>query len=166
LPNPIPVTRKNRRSTAAIHGGFFNIAAINPDLMKRTILMLEHDEDDRYVTQAYFDEQQFDVTIIFVSNSQEFFDHLSRAGLLPSLILLNYHTYPQSAADILRELKSNPKVAHIPVVVLSGSVRTDIIRQCYADGASSFIQKPSGSEETSAKIGNFIRYWFKTVELP
>ncbi|HYC83571.1 MAG TPA: hypothetical protein VEB86_00055, partial [Chryseosolibacter sp.] len=96
--------------------------------MKRNILMLEHDEDDRYITQAVFDEFRYPIALSFVANSDEFFRHLSerdrKKERLPSLILLNYHSAPESSTDIIRDLKSS-KFAHIPVVVLSGSVRAE-----------------------------------------
>jgi CheY-like chemotaxis protein len=138
--------------------------------MSRTILMLENDDDDRYITQATFDEHHFDIKIHFVATSPEVFDHLAaceKNGLsFPSLILLDYHATPSNAVEILKELKAQKKYCHIPVVVLSGSVKNEIIQACYAAGASSFIQKPSKLLDTDAKINNFFQYWFKTVELP
>jgi CheY-like chemotaxis protein len=137
--------------------------------MNRTILMLEHDEDDQYITQAVFDEGGVRVSLAFVTTSEEMFGYLQackvNGGVFPSLILLNYHAYPLSTSQILKALKSDPAFSHIPVVVLSGSVHKDIVQECYALGASSFIQKPWSSDETHIKISNFIRYWFETVEL-
>jgi CheY-like chemotaxis protein len=142
---------------------------INPPAMKRTILMLEHDEDDRYITQAVFDEDHPNVSLEFVTNSHDLIKHLETAqknhSPLPSLILLNYHAFPMNAAEILVALKSHAVYKSIPVVVLSGTIRREIVEQCYREGASSVIQKPSLSGETSTKISNFIRYWFETVEL-
>jgi CheY-like chemotaxis protein len=137
--------------------------------MNRTILMLEHDEDDRYITQAVFEENQLPVSLQFVATSHELVKFLETCAVdkspFPSLILLNYYASPSNAGEILRGLKSDPRFKHIPAVVLSGTVHPDIIKQCYEEGASSFIQKPSLSRETSAKITNFIKYWFETVEL-
>jgi CheY-like chemotaxis protein len=131
--------------------------------------MLEHDEDDRYITQSVFDENHPNVTLSFVTTSHDLMQHLhgahSNQSPLPSLIILNYHTYPMTAGEILRALKSNDTYKAIPIVVLSGTVRREMIEQCYREGANSFIQKPSLSGETSTKISNFIRYWFETVEL-
>jgi CheY-like chemotaxis protein len=138
--------------------------------MSRTILMLENDDDDRYITQAVFDEHRYDILIQFVSTSVELFDHLASCEKskteFPALILLDYHSTPSNAADILRELRSQRKYSHIPVVVLSGSVKSDIVKACYEAGASSFIQKPSKATDTDTKIATFFQYWFKTVELP
>jgi response regulator RpfG family c-di-GMP phosphodiesterase len=138
--------------------------------MSRSILMLENDDDDRYITQAVFDEHRYDIKIHFVSTSQEVFTHLLQCEKnhvpFPSLILLDYHAIPSNAVDILNELKSGSKYNHIPVVVLSGTVKNEIIKECYTAGASSFIQKPDKVTETDAKISSFFQYWFKTVELP
>jgi CheY-like chemotaxis protein len=138
-------------------------------LMNRTILMLEHDEDDRYITQAVFDENQYHVNLHFVASRDDFWSYLKSVPTpttsVPSLILLNYHTGAGTAVELLTELKRDNRLQHIPVVVLSGSVKPDIVKECYQAGASSFIQKPSSSQSTSEKISNFIRYWFETVEL-
>lgn len=133
--------------------------------MNRTILMLEHDDDDRYITQAIFDENQYRVSLNFVSDRDAFWEQLKSSSVLPSLILLNYHAGPVTAVGILDELKSNPRFQYIPVVVLSGSVKQDMVKECYHAGASSFIQKPSSNKIATDKITNFIRYWFETVEL-
>lgn len=137
--------------------------------MSRTILMVEHDEDDRYITQAVFDEHRYNIKLQFVSTGREAFDYLQHCEKngksYPSLILLNYYAMPSTAVELLNELKANPHYKHIPAVVLSGSVHSAIIKECYLAGASSFIQKPAKSEETSVKITNFFKYWFETVEL-
>jgi CheY-like chemotaxis protein len=138
--------------------------------MTRNILMLEHDDDDRYITQSVFDENDYDVKLNFVNNSNELFGFLndceSQKLAYPSLILLNHYAVPLNAVEILKDLKTNPKYWHIPVVVLSGTMNDQILHDCYSAGANSFIQKPALSSETSEKISTFIRYWFETVELP
>ena len=137
--------------------------------MNRTILMLEHDEDDRYITQSVIDEHRFDVKIQFVSNSTQLFSTLdsgrSKKDGLPSLILINYHASPLNAEEILIKIKNDARLKYIPVVVLSGSVNPEIVRACYLAGASSYIRKPSSGKDTEAKISTFVKYWFSTVEL-
>jgi CheY-like chemotaxis protein len=131
--------------------------------------MLEHDEDDRYITQAVFDENQYHVNLHFVTTLDDFWKYLrsvsEQRAAVPKLILLNYHSGAVSAVETLKQLKANHAYQHIPVVVLSGSIKPEIVKECYQAGASSFIQKPSSSKTTVDKISNFIRYWFQTVEL-
>lgn len=132
--------------------------------------MLEHDDDDRYITEAVFNENRYPLTLEFVVNSTDLFAHLlsceKRLATLPSLIFLNYHASPLGAVDILRTLKENPRYRHIPVVVLSGTVEDDALRKCYEVGANSFITKPSSAQQINEKISSSIKYWFETVELP
>lgn len=138
--------------------------------MKRSILMLEHDDDDRYITQAVFDENHYPVKLHFVRDSNDLFAFLISCEKTftpyPALILLNHYARPLNAVDILKDLKSNPKYAYIPVVVLSGTLNDEILQACYSAGANSFIRKPSSGAEITEKIGAFVRYWFETVELP
>jgi len=138
--------------------------------MERSILMLEDDEDDRYITEVVFREKQSSLKLHFVNSSDDLFAFLfscERKFLpYPTLILLNHYARPANAVDILRELKTNARYAHIPVVVLSGTASSEIVRNCYAAGASSFIKKPASNSETDEKISNFLHYWFESVELP
>lgn len=132
--------------------------------------MLEHDDDDRYITRAVFEENGYSVKLHFVDNSNDLFAFLlsceKTLAPYPALILLNHYAAPQNAVDILRDLKSNPAYSHIPVVVLSGTLNDEIVHSCYRAGANSFIKKPASGAEINEKIGAFVRYWFGTVELP
>jgi len=131
--------------------------------------MLEHDDDDRFITSHVFEENRYGAHLEFVNNGQAVFSWLSHCSdnylPLPALILISIHTMPEDGMDVLKRLKSDERYKHIPVVVLSGSKDPSIARECYALGASSFIQKPSLLSETNDKITNFFRYWFNTVEL-
>lgn len=132
--------------------------------------MLEHDEDDRYITRAVFEENHYAIKLHFVDSSNDLFAFLiscERSFLpYPALILLNHDARPANAVEILRELKSDDRYMHIPVVVLLGAPGDGIVQRCYNAGANSVITKPSSGRETDEKIANLIRYWFQTVELP
>lgn len=131
--------------------------------------MLEHDDDDRYITQAVFDENHYPVKLHFVNSSNDLFAFLISCertfARYPALILLDHYAAPLNAVEIIKDLKSNPRYALIPTVVLSGTINPEILRNCYAAGANSVIKKPASGREINEKIGTFIRYWFDTVEL-
>jgi len=134
----------------------------------RSILMLEHDEDDRFITTTIFNELQLSADIRFVHNSDELFSYLNEAKGnfdLPDILLVNLNARPLNGTEILKRLKSNADFQHIPIVILSGSTDKTIVRECYTSGASSFIQKPSLNSDNHEKIISFFRYWFQTVEL-
>jgi CheY-like chemotaxis protein len=133
------------------------------------ILMLEHDDDDRFITSLVFEENRYGAHLEFVNNGQAVFSWLDQRSEkylpLPALILISLYTTPEDGMEILKQLKSDERYKHIPVVMLSGSKNSSLARECYTLGASSFIQKPSLLSETHDKITNFFRYWFNTVEL-
>jgi CheY-like chemotaxis protein len=133
-----------------------------------SILMLEHDDDDRFITTTIFNELNLDVDIRFVHNSDELFNYLntSKENLnLPGILLINLNARPLNGVEILKRLKSNFDFQHIPIVILSGSTDKNVVKECYGAGASSFIQKPSLNSDNHEKIISFFRYWFQTVEL-
>ncbi|MCW3101853.1 MAG: rcp1 2 [Bacteroidetes bacterium] len=134
-----------------------------------SILMLEPDDADRFITKVFFEEHQFEADLHFTASSSEFFSFLENSKAAgagtPDLILLNMHAVPLNAAAILKSLKADADLCHIPVVILSGTKDPKMIRECYTLGASSFIQKPDTEAETNKKILSFIKYWFETVDL-
>jgi CheY-like chemotaxis protein len=138
--------------------------------MKRSILMLENDDDDRYITQTTFDENNLAVKLHFVDSSNDLFAFLITCEKemlpLPALILLNHDARPLNAEDIIVNLRGKPKYAHIPIVVLSGIMNAEMIRRCYLVGANSVIRKPDSGKKINEKILSFVNYWFHTVELP
>jgi CheY-like chemotaxis protein len=132
--------------------------------MNRFVLMLEGDGDDRYITQQTVSELNIDISIKFLSDSTQFFTFLSGAEK-PALILVDYNCTPDNGLDVLKKLKSDPKLCDIPVVILSDSDLPKYKNACYKYGASSFIKKPDTLEDTNKKIASFFSYWFDVVEV-
>jgi two-component system, response regulator len=139
-------------------------------MMKNRILFLEHDEDDVYITESFFAELKLDVDVQIVNTAEEVFDSLSQnlsdMEALPDLILVDYNAIPDGALDFISQLKSNPLLNFIPLVVLRGDDNEKIVRECYARGANSFIKKPANIEEISKAIKLLNDYWFDCVSLP
>ena len=128
------------------------------------VLMLEEDADDRYLTNEVLNELDVEVDIRFFSSGDALFEHLEISPR-PSLILLDYNSSPENAPRILKKLKSDPRFVFIPVVVLSDSDLPAYKKECYTNGASSFIKKPHSVEGTKNKIETFFRYWFEVAEV-
>lgn len=134
-----------------------------------TILMLESDADDRFITETVINEFPYRLNLEFVNYGEEIFKYLGHrrenGDALPSLILLSLTVNLQDGLEVLRQLKSNPLYNHIPVIVLTGVKQSAVVKECYALGASSFIEKPISAQDTNSKIANFLKYWLETVEL-
>ena len=134
-----------------------------------TILMLETDADDRFITSSLISEFSYQLDLAFVNYGDEVFKYLEHCrntgNAFPSLILLSLTVNAGDGMEVLKKLKSNPHYNHIPVVVLTGVKQAAIVKQCYALGASSFIEKPISASDTHKKIASFLTYWLETVEL-
>jgi len=138
--------------------------------MKKRILFLEHDEDDVYITESFFSELKLDVEVQIVNTAEKVFDSLAQClknkQALPDLILVDYNAIPDDALKFISNVKSNPLINFVPLVVLCGDVNEKIVRDCYAKGANSFIKKPSDIGEITKAITHLNNYWFDCVALP
>ena len=101
-------------------------------------------------------------------------DYLHRRGAFadaerfppPSLILLDLNMPRKNGREALVEIKSDPELRKIPVVVLSTSHSDEDIERSYRDGVNSFITKPSSFAGFLDVVRTLGRYWLDIVELP
>lgn len=127
--------------------------------------MLESDAHDRELSQNYFDAHVLPVKFLKLSNDVVPFLK-EYATALPALILLSMNSFPDKGIDVLTEVKAIDYLKHIPVILLGEDTQDDLIKACYAKGASSFINKPFTTELTDVSIRSFIQYWFEVAKLP
>jgi len=127
--------------------------------------MVEHDQDDRWLTEETFQTEGFEGGLDFIYPA-ELSDYLERPANRPSLILLNLNAQPFDGMDLIRQIRSTEGYRKVPLIVLSENALPEDVLSSYAAGASSFIQKPASYNDTIFKIRSFINYWFHTVELP
>ena len=126
--------------------------------------MLEDDADDRSITKNAVASLGFRVDIRFFSNSDYFVEFLHTAPKA-SLILIDYNSKPDNGFEVLKKIKADAKHNSTPVVILSDSTVAKYRDECYAHGASSFIQKPSRVDKTDYTISTFFNYWFEVAEV-
>ncbi|HEY8970614.1 MAG TPA: response regulator [Puia sp.] len=133
--------------------------------MTGRILMVEHDQDDRWLTEETFQSEGFEGGIEFIYPA-ELLDYLESPANRPALILLNLNAQPFDGLDLIRQIRGTEGYKKVPLIVLSESALPENVLSSYSAGASSFIQKPASYNDTIFKIRSFINYWFHTVELP
>src|SRR5258708_31321012 len=138
------------------------------------ILMAEDDADDRLLAKDALSECGLAGDLHFVENGEELLDYLHRRGKYkgqsshprPGLILLDLNMPRKDGREALREIKTNPELRRIPIVVLTTSQADTDIGAIYELGANSFISKPFQFEALVAVMRVIGQYWFKTVQLP
>jgi CheY-like chemotaxis protein len=138
------------------------------------ILMAEDDADDQVLARDAFAEAGVHGDLRFVSNGEELTDYLWHCGKFadldsfptPALILLDLNMPRKDGRQALCEIKADPELRRIPVVVLTTSKADTEIAKIYDLGANSFITKPvqfAALVKTMKLIG---QYWLQAVELP
>jgi CheY-like chemotaxis protein len=83
----------------------------------------------------------------------------------PDLILLDLNMPRKDGREALKEIKSNPELRRIPVVILTTSKEEADILSTYDLGANSFIKKPVTFESLVDVVKTLAKYWFQIVEL-
>jgi len=109
-----------------------------------------------------------------VEDGEELIDYLHRRGKYaepdssphPDLILLDLKMPRKSGHQALEEIKGNPELKRIPVVVLTTSKAEEDIIHAYNLGANSFIVKPTTFGALTEAMKTLERYWFKLTTLP
>lgn len=139
-----------------------------------TILIADDDPDDRALALDAFAEVGGAQRIVFVEDGVELLAYLRREGRfadsrafpMPELVLLDLNMPRLDGREALREIKGDPWLRHIPVVVLSTSHSLDDVAGSYRIGASSFITKPVRFDGLVEMARTLSKYWFETVDLP
>jgi CheY-like chemotaxis protein len=130
--------------------------------MKRFVMMLEDDPDDRFLTKDVMDALNISVPIQFYSDSNTLLSSVDSANL-PLLFLIDYNSTPENGVTVCRKLKEDHRTKEIPVIILSETGITEYRNAAYEAGANSFITKPPSMEETKKKIASFFHYWLEVA---
>lgn len=139
-----------------------------------TILMADDDADDRLLTQEALEESRLVNDLHFVEDGEQLMAYLHRQDKyvhlrdrpLPGLILLDLNMPKKDGREALEEIKADPSLRRIPIVVLTTSKGEEDIYRSYDLGASSYITKPVTFAALVKVIQAIGRYWFELVELP
>ena len=139
-----------------------------------TILMADDDADDRQMTREAFEESRLANDLRFVEDGEELMDYLKRRGKYtdpessprPGLILLDLNMPRKDGREALREIKADPQLKHLRVVVLTTSKAEEDIFRTYDLSAASYITKPVTFESLVEVVRALGKYWLEIVELP
>lgn len=138
------------------------------------ILMADDDPDDRLMAREAFEESGLANRLFFVHDGQALMDYLRRRGEFadparsprPGVILLDLNMPRKDGREALCEIKADPDLRRIPVVILTTSKAEEDILRSYDLGANSFITKPVTFESFVNVARNIGSYWLEIVELP
>jgi two-component system, response regulator len=140
-----------------------------------TILMADDDREDCRLSQEALNDARLLNEMRFVYDGEELMDYLrergdyangGRASPEPGVILLDLNMPKMDGREALAEIKGDPALRSIPVVVLTTSKAEEDILSSYDLGANSFITKPVTFAGLVEVMQGLSRYWFEIVALP
>jgi CheY-like chemotaxis protein len=139
-----------------------------------TILLADDDPDSRLLVQDAFAESYLGNELRCVRDGEELMDYLYQRGPYrppasaprPGLILLDLNMPRKDGREALQEIKGDPRLRQIPVVILTTSKAEEDIYRSYDLGVNSFITKPITFAGLVTIVQTLGKYWFEIVELP
>ncbi len=141
-----------------------------------TIVVAEDDAEDRMLTAEAFEGGRLVNELQFVEDGQELLDYLrnegqyangsSAASAPPALILLDLNMPRMNGREALSQIKADPNLRRIPVIVLTTSIADEDIMRTYDLGVNSYIRKPVSFDGFRDAIRRLEEYWLELVQLP
>jgi CheY-like chemotaxis protein len=135
------------------------------------ILMVEDSAGDAELMLDFLEQSKVKNRIHWVRDGEEAMAFLHRKGEyadkpMPELILLDLNLPRKDGREVLSEVKTDPQLAHIPVVILTSSKsETDIVRS-YRLQANCYITKPVDLDQFVKVIRSIDEFWLSVVRLP
>jgi two-component system, chemotaxis family, response regulator Rcp1 len=135
------------------------------------LLLVEDNPGDVLFTEEALQEISMPVRLSVVADGEAALLFLRRIGEFasaprPDLILLDLNLPKVSGIEVLAEIKRDPQLRRIPVVVFTTSNAEDDINKTYDLHANCFITKPTGLVGYSAAMRSLEGFWLSTAELP
>ena len=135
------------------------------------ILLIEDNPADVRLVREAMAESAIAAELHWVSCGEDALGFLKRgAGFLtsptPDLVLLDLNLPGLRGQEVLVEIKSDPALLRIPVVVLTSSAARPDVLDAYAAHANAYMIKPTDFEQFLALVDTIERYWLTAVALP
>jgi CheY-like chemotaxis protein len=139
-----------------------------------TIVMADDDPEDQLLAQRAMESARLLNPFICVDDGVELLDLLNNKPPFedatefpkPGLIILDLNMPRKNGQQALKEIKADPSLQNIPVVVLTTSKADEDVLRSYNLGASSYICKPVNFEKLVGIMKSLGNYWFSIVESP
>ena len=145
---------------------------VDPEqLVPIEVLLVEDDPGDVLMTQEAFDEHKVGNRLTVVADGVEALAYLRREGRYadaprPDLVLLDLNLPRRDGREVLAEMKSDPNLLDIPVVVLTTSQAEDDVLASYRLHANAYVTKPVDFDRFIAVVRKIDEFFVTVVRLP
>jgi CheY-like chemotaxis protein len=135
------------------------------------ILLVEDDAGDELITREAFEHNKIKNILYVAHDGEEGLDFLYRRGIYadaptPDLILLDLNLPKYDGRQVLEQIKSDPELRHIPVVVLTTSAAEEDILRSYKLHANAYVTKPVDLDQFLNAVRQIDEFFVQVVRLP
>ena len=135
------------------------------------ILLVEDNEDDLVIIQEVFADMKLASIVNTVRDGEEALAYLQRKGKyrvarMPDIVLLDINMPKKNGFEVLEEMKKDPRLQSLPVIMLTTSHREEDIVRSYSKGACSYIHKLVDLDQFKQLIKQFEHYWTGISRVP
>jgi CheY-like chemotaxis protein len=135
------------------------------------VLLVEDNPGDVRLTREALKEGKVHNNLHVAPDGVEALAFLRREGryaaaVRPDLILLDLNLPRKGGREVLEEIKSDPALRHIPVVILTSSQAEQDIARAYDLHANCYISKPVDLDQFIRVVRSIEEFWFTVVKLP
>jgi CheY-like chemotaxis protein len=135
------------------------------------VLLVEDDPGDVLMTQEAFADYKIANTLTVVSNGEDAIAYLRKQGRFadvttPDLVLLDLNLPRRDGREVLAEVKGDPELRRIPVVVLTTSEAEEDVVAAYDRHANAYVRKPVDFEQFVAAVRAIDDFFITVVRLP
>jgi CheY-like chemotaxis protein len=135
------------------------------------ILLVEDNPGDVRLTEEAFKEGQISNTLHVTTDGVEALDFLHQRGEYvdaprPDIVLLDLNLPRKDGDEVLEEIRADPDLTHLPVIILTSSSAEEDIVQSYELQANAYLTKPVDPEEFVDVVKSFQQFWLSVVRLP
>ena len=143
---------------------------INSSTNNRVLIVEDNMGHIRLIREA-FKNCTFSYELIAVRDGIEAMDYLRQQGtytdaVRPDIILLDLNLPRKDGREVLAEVKTDPDLRRIPVLVLTTSTNEEDIQRSYNLHANCYINKPGNVTELFLMVRRIAEFWLETVTLP
>jgi two-component system response regulator len=133
--------------------------------------MVDDDRDDIRLTRLSLDESKFHIDFEAVEDGVEALAYLRRQGgyagaRRPDLIMMDLNMPKKDGRELLAEIKADPQLRQIPIVIMTTSDADQDVMQSYDLGANCYVTKPIDLEQFTTVVASIEEFWFTVVRLP
>ena len=135
------------------------------------VLLVEDNSGDELLFRKAVDMSEDEANVHSINDGEKVIDYLcnseSKYGQkIPDIVLLDIKMPKVDGLEILKQIKKNQSISHIPVIVMTNSVRTLDMERAYKLYATGFILKSTDFDEYVKSIAMLMKYWSTVVILP